>query len=282
MCSHHLVEPSPALRRLDGKRASREPGRPRPRTLLHAAAAIQELRRTQRLALRQVSVLDESAPIPSADQTIWEVFEGGAAEAHSVSRPFRWLPRVASTRCRRPVWCGSTTTNTRSAPAQSTPVDIHAYADRIVIRPGWTHGGRTPPLLRPGQTILALCAGSGLSGQSALRGESIQDWVLPAALGVQHKLASSTTTTADGSRNPRRGARDGLAAVQAGLRSGAAPKSLAGVVINILARQRDQEPLELIPTPASLRLLHAPTADCARYDQLGALDPWNEPESSTR
>jgi hypothetical protein len=26
--------------------------------------------------------------------------------------------------------------------------------------------------------------------------------------------------------------------------------------------------LEPIPTPASLRLLHAPTADCARYDQL--------------
>jgi hypothetical protein len=42
----------------------------------------------------------------------------------------------------------------------------------------------------------------------------------------------------------------------------------ADVVINILARQRDPGPATTILTPDALRLRHAPTADCARYDQL--------------
>ncbi|MBX9841909.1 MAG: hypothetical protein K2Z80_08910 [Xanthobacteraceae bacterium] len=42
----------------------------------------------------------------------------------------------------------------------------------------------------------------------------------------------------------------------------------ADVVINILARQRDPGPPVTITTPAALALRHAPTADCARYDNL--------------
>jgi hypothetical protein len=40
------------------------------------------------------------------------------------------------------------------------------------------------------------------------------------------------------------------------------------VIINFLARQRDPGPAATILTPDTLRLRHAPTADCARYDQL--------------
>lgn len=40
----------------------------------------------------------------------------------------------------------------------------------------------------------------------------------------------------------------------------------ADVVLNILARQRDPGPPAMILTPAALTLRHAPTADCARYD----------------
>ena len=42
----------------------------------------------------------------------------------------------------------------------------------------------------------------------------------------------------------------------------------ADVVINILARRREPAPSITIMTPDALRLRHAPTADCARYDNL--------------
>jgi hypothetical protein len=62
---------------------------------------------------------------------------------------------------------------------------------------------------------------------------------------------------------------DGLAAVEA-----ACAEAVAGgvhsadVVLNILARHRDPEPVATIPAPEALRLRQAPIADCARYDRL--------------
>jgi hypothetical protein len=42
----------------------------------------------------------------------------------------------------------------------------------------------------------------------------------------------------------------------------------ADVILNILARRRDPEPVLTIMTPAALTLRHAPLANCGRYDQL--------------
>jgi transposase len=62
---------------------------------------------------------------------------------------------------------------------------------------------------------------------------------------------------------------DGLPAVEAAcVQALAEGVHSADVVINILARQRDPGPAATILTPDALRLRHAPTADCARYDQL--------------
>ncbi len=62
---------------------------------------------------------------------------------------------------------------------------------------------------------------------------------------------------------------DGLPAVEAAcqeaLRDGV---HSADVVIKILARQREPAPAVTIMTPDALRLLHAPVADCTRYDSL--------------
>jgi hypothetical protein len=62
---------------------------------------------------------------------------------------------------------------------------------------------------------------------------------------------------------------DGLPAVEAAcqeaLREGV---HSADVIINILARRREPEPLVTIITPDALRLHHAPAADWARYDSL--------------
>ena len=62
---------------------------------------------------------------------------------------------------------------------------------------------------------------------------------------------------------------DGLPAVEAAcleaLREGV---HSADVIINILARRREPERAVTITTPDALRLRHAPTADCTRYDSL--------------
>ena len=62
---------------------------------------------------------------------------------------------------------------------------------------------------------------------------------------------------------------DGLASVEAACAEALADGvHSADVILNILARQRDPGPAVTILTPAPLRLRHAPTADCARYDRL--------------
>jgi hypothetical protein len=62
---------------------------------------------------------------------------------------------------------------------------------------------------------------------------------------------------------------DGLPAVEAACAEALAHGvHSADVVLNILARRRDPEPIEKLLTPASLTLEHEPAADCTRYDHL--------------
>jgi hypothetical protein len=62
---------------------------------------------------------------------------------------------------------------------------------------------------------------------------------------------------------------DGLAAVEAACAEalGQGVHS-AAVILNILARRREIAAPITIMTPEALKLKHAPTADCARYDSL--------------
>jgi hypothetical protein len=160
-----------------------------------------------------------------------------------------------------------------SASAVGRPVDLHAYADRIVIRQeGCTVAehrrcyGRGETIYDPWHYVPVLARKPG-----ALRnGAPFKDWVLPAALDrVRRKLAGSN----DGDRQMVKilaaVLTDGLPAVEAAcVQALAEGVHSADVVINILARQRDPGPAATILTPDALRLRHAPTADCARYDQL--------------
>ena len=64
---------------------------------------------------------------------------------------------------------------------------------------------------------------------------------------------------------------DGLPAVEAACHQALSEGvHSADVVVNILACQRDPGPAATTLTPNALWLRHAPTADCARYDQLGS------------
>ncbi len=160
-----------------------------------------------------------------------------------------------------------------TASAVGRPVEVHAYADRIVIRQDGRivaeHArsfGRGDTVYDPWHYVPVLARKPG-----ALRnGAPFKDWVLPAAIErVRRKLASAD----DGNRQMvdilNAVLTDGLPAVEAACAEAIAHGvHSADVVLNILARQRDPAPPANILTPAALTLRHAPIADCARYDNL--------------
>jgi transposase len=159
------------------------------------------------------------------------------------------------------------------AKAVGRPVEVYAYADRIVIRQdGETVAehrrrfGRDQTEFDPWHYVPVLVRKPG-----ALRnGAPFKDWILPASLErVRRKLAAAD----DGDRQMvdilTAVLSDGLAAVEAAcgeaLREGV---HSAAVILNILARRREPTAPITIMTPDALRLRHEPTADCARYDSL--------------
>lgn len=160
-----------------------------------------------------------------------------------------------------------------SASAVGRPVEVHAYADRIVIRQDGRivaeHArcyGRGETIYDPWHYVPVLARKPG-----ALRnGAPFRDWVLPASLErVRRKLAG----TDDGDRQMvsilAAVLTDGLPAVEAACAEALAEGvHSADVVLNILARHRDAAPIAPIATPAALMLRHEPIADCARYDTL--------------
>jgi hypothetical protein len=160
-----------------------------------------------------------------------------------------------------------------SASAVGRPVDVHAYADRIVIRQDGQIVGEHPRSFGRGETIYdpwhyvpVLARKPG-----ALRnGAPFKDWVLPAALErVRRKL----TGVNDGDRQMvdilAAVLTDGLPAVEAACADALAEAVYsADVILNILARRRDPVAPITILAPAALRLQYEPAADCARYDDL--------------
>jgi hypothetical protein len=160
-----------------------------------------------------------------------------------------------------------------SASAIGRPVEVQAYADRIVIRQDGRivaehrrSFGRGETVYDPWHYVPVLARKPG-----ALRnGAPFKDWVLPTAIEkVRRKLADAD----DGGRQMvailAAALTDGLPAVEAACAQGLAEGvHSADVILNILARRRDPCPVAPILTPEALRLRHAPVADCARYDQL--------------
>ena len=214
------------------------------------------------------------------DRRIWEVFE----EERPKLVPYRGrfdgfhaLPASVSKTC---LVRFDNNKYSVSASAVGRPVDIHAYADRVVIRqegsqpsidaamaaarrsttPGLTcrfwRASRAPCAMgrrRPPGSCRRLWTGSGAS----LLGPTTatRRWS-KLVLGLDPRILAAVLT-------------DGLPAVEAAcLQALSEGVHSADVVINILARQRDPGPAATILTPDALRLLNAPIADCARYDQL--------------
>jgi transposase len=207
------------------------------------------------------------------DQTIWSVFEAERPRLVPYAGRFdgfHALPASVSKTC---LVRFDNNKYSVMATAVGRPVEIHAYADRIVIRQdGAVVGshrrcfGREQTIYDPWHYVPVLARKPG-----ALRnGAPFKDWVLPGALErIRRKLAAVD----DGDRQMvdllSAVLTDGLAAVEA-----ACAEALKGgvcssdVIINILARRREPAAPITILTPDALRLQHEPAADCARYDSL--------------
>src|SRR5271154_4691166 len=275
MCSHHLVEPvacTPAAGWEKGQ-VENQVGLVRERLFAPRLKVKSYGELNAWLVDRCVVWAKAHAHPEQSGRTIWEAFEderpklipyGGRFDG------FHALPASVSKTC---LVRFDNNRYSVSASAIGRPVDIHAYADRIVIRQDGRvvaeHGrafGRGKIAYDPWHYVPVLARKPG-----ALRnGAPFRDWVLPAALDrIQRKLAGSD----DGDRQFVKI----LAAVLSGGRpavEAACAQALAegvhsaDVVLNILARRRDPGPAPPIHTPAALSLRHAPVADCARYDTL--------------
>ena len=215
-------------------------------------------------------------------QAIWEVFE--AERPQLISYPGRFdgfhaVPTSVSKTC---LVRFDNNRYSVAAHAVGRPVEVHAYADCIVIRQdGRIVGehrrsfGRGETIYDPWHYVPVLARKPG-----ALRnGAPFKDWVLPANLErIRRKLARSN----DGDRQMVKVLAavlsDGLPAVEAACAEALAEGiHSADVILNILARRREPPPAPTIHTPEALMLLHAPIADCARYDEdlpLAPHDAW--------
>jgi hypothetical protein len=275
MCSHYLVDPVACTPASGWEKGQVE----------NQVGLVRERFFTPRLRVKSYEelnawLLDKCVAYAKAhhhpelrEQTVWEMFE---AERPSLVRyagrfdGFHAVPASVSKTC---LVRFDNNRYSVVANAVGRPVEIRAYADRIELRQdGRAVGehrrcfGRDQTVFDPWHYVPVLARKPG-----ALRnGAPFKDWVLPAGLDrIRRKLVGATDSDRQMVNILTAVLSDGLPAVEAAcleaLREGV---HSADVVINILARRREPAPPLTIMTPDALRLRHAPTADCTRYDRL--------------
>jgi len=159
------------------------------------------------------------------------------------------------------------------AKAVGWPVEVHAYADRIVIRQDGEIVGEHPRRFGRDQTIYDPWHYVPVPARKPgawRNGAPFKDWVLPGAL---ERVRKRLTQVDDGGRQMveifSAVVTDGVGPVEAACAEALGEGVCsADVILNILARRRDVERPANILTPEALRLTHAPIADCGRYDSL--------------
>jgi len=207
------------------------------------------------------------------DCTIWQAFEAERPRLVPISGPFDGFHAIQASVSKTCLVRFDNNKYSVASRAVGRPVEIQAYAERVVIRQdGAIVGdhrrrfGRGETIYDPWHYVPVLARKPG-----ALRnGAPFKDWLLPASLErVRRKLKGSD----DGDRQMVKVLSavlsDGLVAVEAASAEAlASGVHSADVILNILARRRDPGPAATILTPDALQLRHAPLADCTRYDSL--------------
>jgi len=207
------------------------------------------------------------------ERTVWQAFEAERPSLVPYAGRFDGFHAVPASVSKTCLVRFDNNKYSVAASAIGRPVEIRAYADRIELRqdgrPVGEHVrcfGRDQTRFNPWHYVPVLARKPG-----ALRnGAPFKDWVLPANLTrVWRKLAALE----DGDRQMveilTAVLSDGLVAVEAACAEALSQGVYsAAVILNILARRREITAPITIMTPEALKLKHAPTADCARYDSL--------------
>jgi hypothetical protein len=275
MCGHYLIEPTACTPAAGWEKGQVE----------NQVGVVRERFFTPRLRVASYEelnawLLDRCVAYAKAhkhpelsDRTIWQAFEAERTQLVSIGGRFDGFNAIQASVSKTCLVRFDNNKYSVSSRAVGRPVEIQAYAERIVIRQeGAIVGdharrfGRGETIYDPWHYVPVLARKPG-----ALRnGAPFKDWPLPVSLArVRHKLKGSD----DGDRQMVKVLSavltDGLAAVEA-----ACSEALgdgvhsADIILNILARHRNPAPAATILTPDALRLQHAPVADCARYDRL--------------
>jgi transposase len=275
MCSHYLVEPTACTPASGWEKGQVE----------NQVGLVRERFFTPRLRVASYDelnawLLDRCVAYAKAhkhpelsDCTIWQAFEAERPQLVPITGPFDGFHAVQASVSKTCLVRFDNNKYSVASCAVGRPVEIQAYADRIVVRQeGSIVGehrrrfGRGETIYDPWHYVPVLARKPG-----ALRnGAPFKDWSLPASLErTRRKLKGSD----DGDRQMVKilsaVLTDGLPAVEAACAEALADGiHSADVILNILARRRDPAPPATILTPDALRLRHAPIADCARYDSL--------------
>ena len=275
MCGHYLIEPTACTPGAGWEKGQVENqvGTIRGR-FFTPRLRFQSYEELNAWLLEQCLAYARRQPHPSVkDRTIWQVFEAERPSLVGYRGPFDGFHAATASVSKTCLVRFDGNKYSVAARAVGRPVEVQAYADRLVMRQDGEvvaeHArrfGRDQTFYDPWHYLPVLARKPG-----ALRnGAPFKDWALPDAL---QRLRSRLAAHDDGDRQmveiltavPA----DGLPAVEA-----ACAEALAGgacsadVVLNILNRRRQPSAPAPIATPESLRLRHEPAADCSRYDRL--------------
>ncbi len=276
LCSHHLVEPTAC-----NPGAAWEKGQVENQVRTARGRFFTPMPRFETLADLNTWLEERclawahSNPHPvQKERTVWAVFESDERPALvPYAGPFDGFHEIDVAASRTSLVRYDHNRYSVAACAAGRAVQLRAYAERIALfMNGEAVGehrrcfGRNQTIYDPWHYLPVLARKPG-----ALRnGEPFRDWSLPPALSqVRHRL----TGHADGDRQfvtiltavPQAGLKAVEEACSAALSAGLFS---ADVVLNWLARQREDALPEPILTPATLTLGIEPIADCARYDAL--------------
>jgi hypothetical protein len=275
MCSHYLVEPTACTPAAGWEKGQVE----------NQVGLVRERFFTPRLRFCSYEemngwLIDQCVAYAKAhrhpelgEETIWQVFEAERPQLVAYAGRFDGFHAVPAAVSKTCLVRFDNNKYSVASRAVGRPVEIQAYAERIVIRQDGAvvaehrrSFGRGQTIYDPWHYVPVLARKPG-----ALRnGAPFKDWLLPANVErVRCRLKGSD----DGDRQMVKilaaVLTDGLAAVEAACgEAQAAGVHSADVILNILARRRDPGPVATILAPEALRLRQAPTADCARYDRL--------------
>jgi transposase len=207
------------------------------------------------------------------DRTVWEMFEAERPRLVRYVGPFDGFHSKTASVSKTCLVQFDRNKYSVMSQTVGRPVEVHAYAERIVVRQDGQVVGehkrsfdRDQTLYDPWHYVPVLTRKPG-----AMRnGAPFKGWTLPGALGrVRQKLRGAE----DGDRQMVKilaaVLTDGLTEVEAACAE-ALSAGLCGsdVVLNVLSRQRPTAPAAAIAVPDALILRQTPVADCARYDNL--------------